>query len=329
MIILGIETSCDETSAAVVKDGRKVLSNVIASQVDIHAEYGGVVPEIAARHHIESIGFIVQQALNQAGITLEDIDAYAVANGPGLAGALLVGLNYAKGLAFVHERPLVGVHHIEAHVCANYLNIAEDVLAPSFLSLVVSGGHTSILSVKDYNTYVVLGATRDDAAGEAFDKTARVLGLPYPGGPQIDKLALVGNPLAMPFPRAKMSGLDFSFSGVKTAVLQYRAKNPDASVADIAASFQKSVVDVLVERTVSACMQEGYGTVALAGGVACNNGLRIAMQEACDTHGLRLFMPPPIFCTDNAAMIACRGYYSLQSGHVDSLSLNAFPGRMV
>jgi len=329
MIILGIETSCDETSAAIVKDGRQVLSNIIASQVDIHAPFGGVVPEIAARHHIECIGFIVDQALDEAGLTLADIDAFAVANGPGLAGALLVGLNYAKGLAFAYDKPLIGVHHIEAHVCANYLEIAEDVLAPSFLSLVVSGGHTSILAVDDYDTYRVLGSTRDDAAGEAFDKTARVLGLPYPGGPQIDKLARIGNPLSTPFPRAKIDGLDFSFSGIKTAVLQYRAKNPDASVADIAASFQKSVVDVLVERTITACLQEGYSTVALAGGVACNNGLRTAMEAACAENNLRLFMPPPIYCTDNAAMIACRGYYRMQSGYVDGWDLNAFPGRMV
>ena len=335
MIILGIETSCDETSAAVVQNGRAVLSNVIASQVDIHAPFGGVVPEIAARRHIECIGFIVNKAISKAGLTFADIDAYAVANGPGLAGALLVGLNYAKGLAYAYQKPLIGVHHIEAHVCANYLTETISLaggLEPPFLALVVSGGHTSILKVKDYNTYEVLGSTRDDAAGEAFDKTARVLGLPYPGGPQIDKLSQKGNALAAAFPRAKVDGLDFSFSGLKTAVMQYRAKNPNTPVEDIAASFQKAVVDVLVDRTVTACLQEGYTNVALAGGVACNNGLRTAMELACAEKGLQLFMPKPIYCTDNAAMIACRGYYSIVNGQaVDhhSWDLNAFPGRMV
>jgi len=327
VIILGIETSCDETSAAVVKDGRQVLSNIIASQVDVHAKFGGVVPEIAARKHIEAIGYIVNQAVEEAGLQMADIDAYAVANGPGLAGALLVGLNYAKGLAYAYKKPLIGVHHIEAHVCANYLD--EGDLEPPFLSLVVSGGHTSILAVKDYDTYTVLGSTRDDAAGEAFDKTARVLGLPYPGGPQIDKLAQVGNPLAVTFPRAKVDGLDFSFSGLKTAVMQFKAKNENVSVEDVAASFQKAVVDVLVERTVTACLQEGYKNIALAGGVACNKGLRKAMEDAAAENGLNLYMPAPIYCTDNAAMIACRGYYRLQSGHSDGWNLNAFPGRMV
>lgn len=334
MIILGIETSCDETSAAVVQNGRDVLSNVIASQVDIHAPFGGVVPEIAARRHIECIGFIVNEAISKAGLTFADIDAYAVANGPGLAGALLVGLNYAKGLAYAYQKPLIGVHHIEAHVCANYLTEISQAggLEPPFLALVVSGGHTSILAVKDYNTYEVLGSTRDDAAGEAFDKTARVLGLPYPGGPQIDKLSQKGNALAAAFPRAKVDGLDFSFSGLKTAVMQYRAKNPNTPVADIAASFQKAVVDVLVDRTITACLQEGYANVALAGGVACNNGLRTAMKLACAEKGLQLFMPKPIYCTDNAAMIACRGYYSTANGQAiahPSWDLNAFPGRMV
>ena len=325
MVILGIETSCDETSAAVVKDGRHVLSNIIASQVELHAPFGGVVPEIAARRHIECIGYIVDDALDQAGITLADIDAYAVANGPGLAGALLVGLNYAKALAYTHNKPLCGVHHIEGHVCANYLG---SELKPPMLTLVVSGGHTSILAVDDYDTYRVLGATRDDAAGEAFDKIARVLGLPYPGGPEIDKLAKTGQN-TIPFPRAKVDGLDFSFSGLKTAVTQYKAKNPDTPLADIAASFQQAVVDVLVERTITACEQEGYSQVALAGGVACNSGLRSAMEEACGKKGLKLSIPQPIYCTDNAAMIASRGYYRLQTGASDGLDLNAFPGRMV
>lgn len=330
MTILGIETSCDETSAAVVKNGREVLSNIIASQIDVHAPFGGVVPELAARKHIESIGFIVDQALKDANITISDIDAYAVANGPGLAGALLVGLNYAKGLAYAGGKPLIGVHHIEAHVCANFLGVSEGELQPPFLSLVVSGGHTSILAVDDYDTYRIVGCTRDDAAGEAFDKTARILGLPYPGGPHIDKLSTVGNANAIAFTRAKMPGFDFSFSGLKTAVKQYHAKNPDTPIEDIAASFQKSAADVLVANTIAACTQEGYDTIVLAGGVACNNGLRNAMATACEGNGLRLFMPQPIFCTDNAAMIACRGYYRLQSNPSgDELSLNAFPGRMV
>ena len=346
MILLGIETSCDETSAAVVKNGREVLSNIIASQVDLHAPFGGVVPEIAARRHIECIGYIVDEALEKANLTFADIDGYAVANGPGLAGALLVGLNYAKGLAFVNKKPLIGVHHIEAHVCANYL---DSNLEPPFLSLVVSGGHTSILSIADYNSYKVLGSTRDDAAGEAFDKVARVIGLPYPGGPQIDSLAHNGLPTAFAFPRAKVfvanntnettkkssfgSELDFSFSGLKTAVMQTVARlnksGEEVNIADIAASFQEAVVDVLVDRTITACEREGFTKVALAGGVACNNGLRVAMEKATTNKGIQLFMPSPIYCTDNAAMIAARGYYSLISGYSDGWNLNAFPGRML
>ena len=326
MIVLGIETSCDETSAAVVKDGRQVFSNVIASQIELHAPFGGVVPEIAARRHIECIGYIVDGALEQAGLDLADVDAYAVANGPGLAGALLVGLNYAKGLAYTQQKPLIGVHHIEGHVCANYL---DSDLKPPMLTLVVSGGHTSILAVDDYDSYRALGSTRDDAAGEAFDKIARVLGLSYPGGPEIDKLSKMGDSTAVAFPRAKVDGLDFSFSGLKTAVMQYRAKNPDTPLADIAASFQQAVVDVLVAKTIAACEQEGYSQIALAGGVACNHGLRTAIETACSEKGIQLSMPPPIFCTDNAAMIAARGYYRLQSGYTDDWNLNAFPGRMV
>ena len=326
MIILGIETSCDETSAAIVKDGREVMSNIIASQVELHAPFGGVVPEIAARRHIECVGYIVDSALAQAGVKLTGVDAFAVANGPGLAGALLVGLNYAKGLAYTNKKPFVGVHHIEGHVCANYLG---STLAPPMLTLVVSGGHTSILAVDDYDSYRVLGSTRDDAAGEAFDKIARVLGLPYPGGPEIDRLARTGDCKAVSFPRAKVAGLDFSFSGLKTAVMQFRAKNPDVPLADVAASFQQAVVDVLVSKTIAACLQEGYEQVALAGGVACNFGLRSAMEKACRENGLKLSMPAAVYCTDNAAMIAARGFYRLRAGHFDGLGLNAFPGRMV
>jgi len=335
MIVLGIETSCDETSIAVVRDGREVLSNVIASQVELHAPFGGVVPEIAARRHIECIGYILDEALAKANVTLSDVDLYAVTNSPGLAGALLVGLNYAKGLAFVNKKPLIGVHHIEGHVCANFLDSA---LEPPFLTLVVSGGHTSIMAVEDYNSYKILGSTRDDAAGEAFDKIARILGLPYPGGPQIDRLACEGNPTAFAFPRAKLDiqktppTLDFSFSGLKTAVMQTitRLEKSDETIIieDIAASFQQAVIDVLVEKTIMACEREGYSQIALAGGVACNNGLRSAIQEACSCYKKTLFMPQPIYCTDNAAMIASRGYYSYISGHVDGWNLNAFPGRM-
>jgi len=330
MIVLGIETSCDETSAAVVRNGREVLSNIIASQVELHAPFGGVVPEIAARRHIECIGFIVDEALSHAGVALADIDAFAVANGPGLAGALLVGLNYAKGLAFVQKKPLVGVHHIEGHVCANYLG--RDDLEPPFLAVVVSGGHTLLLAVEGYDTYRVVGSTRDDAAGEAFDKVARVLGLPYPGGPQID-LAAQGGEAAIPFPRAKIDGFDFSFSGLKTAVLQHIAREEKnggdgVNIPNIAASFQKAVVDVLTERAVSACKHEGFDTIVLAGGVACNSALRRTIVAACEQNDLRLFKPEPIYCTDNAAMIACRGYYRLLAGGADGLQLNAYPGRM-
>jgi len=361
MIVLGIETSCDETAAAVVKDGRQVLSNIIASQTQLHAPFGGVVPEIAARQHIESIGYIVDAALDKAGVVLSEIDGYAVANGPGLAGALLVGLNYAKALAYANNKPLIGVHHIEGHVCANYL---DSGLEPPFLCLVVSGGHTVILAVEDYDTYRVLGSTRDDAAGEAFDKVARLLGLPYPGGPEIDKLARTGRGDAFAFPRAKVDGFDFSFSGLKTAARDVIARVgrenqqtasdnahechpsdsgivinlkghhetliiPKHALTDIAASFQQAVVDVLVDKTIKACLQMGYKQVALAGGVACNRGLRAGMEAACKAQGLPLFMPTPIYCTDNAAMIAARGYYSLICGKSDGLELNAYPGRMV
>ena len=340
MIVLGIETSCDETAAAVVAGGRRVLSNVIASQTQLHAPFGGVVPEMAARRHIEVIRYIVDRALEDAGLTMSEIDGYAVANGPGLAGALLVGLNYGKALAYANKKPLVGVHHIEGHVCANYL---DSGLEPPFLCLVVSGGHTVILAVDDYNAYRVLGSTRDDAAGEAFDKVARLLGLPYPGGPEIDNLARTGRGDAYAFPRAKVDGFDFSFSGLKTATREVvnKAENRGQKaegreshgqapcLADIAASFQQAVVDVLVDKTLRACEEMGYRQVALAGGVACNYGLRTAMKDACEAKGLPLFMPQPIYCTDNAAMIAARGYFSFISGKGDGLELNAYPGRMV
>jgi len=326
MIVLGIETSCDETSAALVKNGRHVLSSVIASQIDLHSPFGGVVPELAARRHVECIGFIVENALKEGGINLEDVDAFAAANGPGLAGALLVGLNYAKGLSFASKKPLKGVNHIEGHVCANFLD--DSPLAPPFISLVVSGGHTLLINVPDYVTYNIVGSTRDDAAGEAFDKVARVLGLGYPGGPEIDKLAASGNPTAINFPRAKVDGFGFSFSGLKTSVLQHLAKDKGSVPAeDVAASFQQAVVDALVNKTIAACKHENQNVVALSGGVACNRSLRASMETACNENGFRLFMPKPVYCTDNAAMIASRAYFDLLSGDADPLSLNAYPGR--
>jgi len=342
MNVLGIETSCDETSAAVVVDGRRVLSNVIASQIEIHQIYGGVVPEIAARKHVDCISYIVKEALDQAGLSLSDIDAVAVANGPGLAGALLVGLSFAKAVAFAQGIPLVGVHHIYAHVCANYLdenskeNSNEDFnrnsnknWEPPFVSLVVSGGHTHLLHVLDYHTCKVLGRTRDDAAGEAFDKVGRALGLPYPGGPQIDKLAGLSNVDTIRFPRATVGdSLDFSFSGLKSAVLQYIQKNKHDnlfSVGNCATSFQCAVTDILVSRTLQACKETGMSKVALAGGVAANNGLRGSMRQACNEYGLQLHMPSPIYCTDNAAMVASGGYYRRLAGELDGYDLNAHP----
>ncbi|MCL2189068.1 MAG: tRNA (adenosine(37)-N6)-threonylcarbamoyltransferase complex transferase subunit TsaD [Defluviitaleaceae bacterium] len=325
MIILGIETSCDETSAAVVKDGRRILSNIIASQTEVHAPFGGVVPELAARRHIEAIGYITEQALSRAGILLEAVDAFAVANGPGLVGALLVGVNYAKGLAFAQGKPLVGVHHIEGHVCAN---LFENDLAPPFLSLVVSGGHTILIEVRDYNVYHVLGGTMDDAAGEAFDKVARLLGLPFPGGPQVDKLAQQGNPHSIAFPRAKVGEFSFSFSGLKTAVMQYLAKNKNFNAADVAASFQQAVVEVLAEKTIHAAQKFGYNAVALAGGVACNRALRAQFENVCTSANLQLHMPTPVLCTDNAAMIAARGYYQLQQGPQKNWDMDVYPARM-
>ena len=338
MKILGIETSCDETSAAVVANGRRILSNIIASQTTLHAPFGGVVPELAARHHLEAINYIIDQALHQANTSLHEIDAIAVANGPGLVGALLVGINYAKALAFAQGKPLVGVHHIEGHVCANFLSDdASDAalnqagaLAPPFLSLVVSGGHTILLAVEDYHTYRALGGTVDDAAGEAFDKVARILGLPFPGGPEVDKLARMGNPHAIAFPRAKMGDLSFSFSGLKTSVMQYVTKHKNYHAPDVAASFQQAVVDVLTEKTINTARKMGYQSIALAGGVASNNALRQAMQIACEKEDVQLYIPPPILCTDNAAMIAARGFYRLmQQPKGDALDLDVFPGRLV
>ncbi len=327
--ILGIESSCDETAASVVKNGRCVLSNVINTQIDLHKVYGGVVPEIASRKHIENIDAVIDEALAQANMTLDNIDAVAVTYGPGLVGALLVGVSAAKAIAYAAEKPLVPVHHIRGHISANF--IAHPDLKPPFVCLVASGGHSHIVNVKDYTTFEVLGRTRDDAAGEAFDKIARVLGLGYPGGPLIDKLAKEGDPQAITFPRVKMdkNSLDFSFSGVKTAVINYLHKaeqnGEEVSRADVAASFQDAVTDALCEHTIEGAMRCGAKTVALAGGVAANSQLREKMTAMCEKHGIAVVYPPPILCTDNAAMIACAGYFGYEKGDRAGLDLNAAP----
>ena len=327
--ILAIESSCDETAAAVVRNGREVLSNVIYSQIDLHTVYGGVVPEIASRKHIEKINQVVDKALQDAELSFSDIDGIAVTYGPGLVGALLVGVSFAKALSFATGIPLIGVHHIEGHICANYIENKE--LEPPFMALVVSGGHTHLVKVKDYGEYEILGRTRDDAAGEAFDKVARAIGLGYPGGPKIDKVSKEGNPDAIVFPKAKVNDsiYDFSFSGLKSAVLNYlnqaEMKGEEIVVADVAASFQKAVVDVLVDHSVSAAKEYGFKEMALAGGVASNSALRAAMEQACTNNGIKLYRPSPIFCTDNAAMIGVAGYYEYIKGHRSDYHLNAIP----
>lgn len=329
ILILGIESSCDETAAAVVKNGRQVLSNVIFSQIELHKEYGGVVPEIASRKHIEKINQVIEEALNQGQVTLDEIDAVAVTYGPGLVGALLVGVAEAKAISYASGKPLVGVHHIEGHVSANYIEHPD--LEPPFLCLIVSGGHTHLVLVKDYGKYEIIGRTRDDAAGEAFDKVARAIGLGYPGGPKIDKLAKEGNKDAIHFPRAKVVGAeyDFSFSGLKSAVLNYlnscNMKGEEINRADVAASFQDSVVDVLVAKTVAAAEKYNMKIVALAGGVAANSALRHGMLEACGKNDLKLYYPSPVFCTDNGAMIGTAGYYEFLNGTRHGLDLNAVP----
>lgn len=329
VLILAIESSCDETAAAVVKNGREVLSNVIYSQIDLHTVYGGVVPEIASRKHIEKINQVIEQALKEAEVSLKEIDAIAVTYGPGLVGALLVGVSAAKAISFATGIPLVGVHHIEGHISANYIEHKE--LEPEFMSLVVSGGHTHLVKVCDYGKYEILGRTRDDAAGEAFDKVARAIGLGYPGGPKIDKVAKEGNPLAIKFPRAKVddSIYDFSFSGLKSAVLNYlnqaEMKGEEIIVPDVAASFQKAVVDVLVEHSMAAVEENNFKKFAIAGGVASNSALREAMKNACEERGIEFYYPSPIFCTDNAAMIGVAGYYEYINGVRSDYYLNAIP----
>ncbi len=327
--ILAIESSCDETAAAVVKNGREVLSNIISSQIELHKLYGGVVPEIASRKHIEKINPVIREALSEANMKLEDMDAIGVTYGPGLVGALLVGVAAAKALSYAKHIPLIGVHHIEGHISANYIENKD--LEPPFLGMVVSGGHTHLVMVKDYGKYEILGKTRDDAAGEAFDKVARAIGLGYPGGPKIDKLAKEGNPKAVQFPRAHVADapLDFSFSGLKSSVLNYinscEMKHEEICRADVAASFQAAVVDAIVSHTIEAAKTYGMDKVALAGGVASNSALRQAMKERCEAEGLRFYYPSPILCTDNAAMIGCAAYYEYLAGTRHGLDLNAVP----
>ena len=327
ILILGIETSCDETAASVVKNGREVLSNVIDSQIDIHTLYGGVVPEIASRKHTEKINIVIKEALKQADVTLDDLDAIAVTYGPGLVGALLVGVSEAKAICYAKNIPLVGVHHIEGHINAVYIEHKE--LEPPFISMVASGGHSHLVIVRDYGQYEVIGRTLDDAAGEAFDKVARAIGLGYPGGPKVDALSKEGNPEAIAFPRAKVenSVYDFSFSGLKSAVLNYlnkcEMKGETVNQADVAASFQASVVDVLVDHTVRAAKDYDIPVVTIGGGVAANSALRAGMKEACEREGLEFYYPSPVYCTDNGVMIAVAGYYEYMNGVRHGLDLNA------
>ena len=329
MKILSIESSCDETSAAIVVDGRHVLSNVISSQINIHEKFGGVVPEVASRKHIEAISLVVEQALNEAKITMEDIDAVAVTYGPGLVGALLVGLQYAKGLAYALEKPLIGVNHIEGHICANFIEHKD--LEPPFVCLVVSGGHTFVVYMKDYGEFEVLGQTRDDAAGEAFDKVARAIGLGYPGGPKIDKISKEGDAFAINFPKAKFQEetLDFSFSGIKSAVLNYlnkkQMKGEEVNSPDLAASFQRTAVEMLTENAMKACKVKNVDKIIIAGGVACNSSLRENLNREGEKRGIKVLYPSPILCTDNAAMIGSAAYFEYLKGRIAPLTLNAIP----
>lgn len=329
MNILAIETSCDETSVAVLKDGREVLSNIISSQIDIHKKFGGVVPEIASRKHIESINNILQEALDTAGMGFSDIDLIAVTQGPGLVGALLVGLSTAKALAYGLDIPIIGVNHIEGHICANYIQHKD--LKPPFTCLIVSGGHTYLIHVNDYVDYELVGRTRDDAAGEAFDKVARAIGLPYPGGPQIDRLAKIGNKDAIHFPRVIIDErtYDFSFSGLKTAVLnhinQAKQRNEEIVIEDLAASFQAAVLDVLVDKSFRLAKERNSNKLVIAGGVAANEGLRASLEERGKKEGVEIFYPSRVLCTDNAAMIGSAGYFNYKSGKVSDLGMNVMP----
>lgn len=327
ILTLAIESSCDETSVALVLEGREVLSNIIASQIDIHKAYGGVVPEIASRHHLDNINRVVDEALEEAGCTLDEVDFIGVTYGPGLVGALLIGLATAKALAMALDKPLVGVHHIHGHICANYIEHKQ--LEPPFMALVISGGHTNIVEVEDYTTCRVLGGTRDDAVGEAYDKVARVLGLGYPGGPLIDKIAKEGNHEAVQFKRVflEKDSLDFSFSGIKTGVLNYinneKQAGREINIPDVAASFQQAVLDVIVAKAVGSAKDLGKDKLVLAGGVASNSKLRNMLDEECKKKGIELYYPSPILCTDNAAMIGCAAYYKYKAGGVDGLDMDA------
>ena len=316
---LGIESSCDETSVAVVKNGREVLSNVINTQIAIHTLYGGVVPEIASRNHIQNVSDVTKAAIKEANIQLEDVDVIACTYGPGLVGALLVGLSYGKALSFALNKPLIGTNHIEGHIAANYITYKE--LKPPFLCVMMSGGNTQIVHVKDYTEFDVLGKTRDDAVGEAFDKVARVIGLGYPGGPKVDKLAQEGN-ANIELPKTHFENLDFSFSGIKTAVINLHHKNPEINKADLCKSFEKTVSEILIKKIKKAIEQTGIHTVALAGGVSANSYIRQSFLELKDT---KVYMPDLKLCTDNAAMIASAGYYNYLAGNISDLSLNAVP----
>ena len=322
ILTLGVESSCDETSVAVVKNGREILSNVIDTQIPIHEKYGGVVPEIASRNHIEAISRVTKKALEEAKVTFNDIDAVTPTYGPGLVGALLVGLSYAKALSYAMDKPLVGVNHIQGHIAANYITYPE--LKPPFLCVMMSGGNTQLIYVKNYIEFEVLGKTRDDAIGEAFDKVARVVGLGYPGGPKIDKMAKEGNPDSIELPKTHFNNLDFSFSGIKTAVINLHHKMPDFNKADLCASFEKAVTDMLMNNTKKALKQTKLTTIALAGGVSANSYIRNEFLKL-EEKGIRVYMPDLKLCTDNAAMIASAGYYNFINGKRDSLDLNAIP----
>lgn len=326
-LTLSIESSCDETAAAVLANGRELLSNVISTQIETHKLYGGVVPEIASRQHLMNINSVIAKALDDAGVTISDIDLIAVTYGPGLIGALVIGVAAAKALALANDIPLVGVNHMHGHISSNYISYPE--LEPPFVSLVISGGHTNLINVKDYTSFEVIGSTRDDAVGEAYDKVARVIGLGYPGGPKIDNLAKEGDPEAIHFKRVYLDkdSLDFSFSGIKTAVLNYvnteRQANRELDISNIAAGFQEAVVDVLVDKSMQAVRQYGDGRLVLAGGVAANRRIREAVAKRCEEEGIELFLPEKKLCTDNAAMIACAGYYKYLKSGADSLRLDA------
>lgn len=329
LITLALESSCDETSVAVLKNGREVLSNIVSSQIDLHKKFGGVVPEVASRKHVENISYVIDEALEKADLTFEDIDMIGVTYGPGLVGALLVGLSTAKALAYSLKKPLVGVNHIEGHIYANFIEYKD--LEPPFVCLIVSGGHTHLVYMKDYGVYEVLGKTRDDAAGEAFDKVARAIGLGYPGGPLIDKLSKKGDKEAIDFPRTYLENdsLDFSFSGLKSSVLNYlnNSKMKGISIVkeDVAASFQQAVIDVLVDKTIAAAKKYEVDTIVIAGGVAANSGLREELRKRTNKNQFKLMVPPLSLCTDNAAMIGCAAYYDYVNGYTADMYLNAIP----